>query len=228
MNKTGASFRGRALLLVIAGLVLLIGAGIAWVRTRPEPSVGTAAVVALASAPAPSSSSSSSSSSSPSSARPSPSRKAAGEVVPARLRIPAMKLDATVAAVGVDAKTGDFAVPPSVDRVGWYRFGPGMTADAGSIVVAGHVDSAAQGKGAFFGLDKLSPGDPISLADADGVIREFEVIARERYAKTRIPLDRYFARDGATRLTLITCGGPFDKKTGHYRDNIVVTAQPVG
>ena len=38
-------------------------------------------------------------------------------------------------------------VPPSVDRVGWYRFGPGMSADQGSIVIAGHVDSAEQGKG---------------------------------------------------------------------------------
>jgi hypothetical protein len=29
------------------------------------------------------------------------------------------------------------------------------------------------------------------------------------------------------RLSLITCGGPFDHDSGHYRDNIVVTAVPV-
>ena len=52
------------------------------------------------------------------------------------------------------------------------------------------------------------------------------MVARERYRKTTIPLDRYFARDGAPRLTLITCGGPFDRTTGHYRDNVVVTAVP--
>jgi hypothetical protein len=28
-------------------------------------------------------------------------------------------------------------------------------------------------------------------------------------------------------LTLITCGGPFDARTRHYRDNVVVTAEPV-
>jgi hypothetical protein len=39
-------------------------------------------------------------------------------------------------------------------------------------------------------------------------------------------LDKYFARDGAVRLTLITCGGPFDQDTRHYRDNVVVTAVP--
>jgi hypothetical protein len=36
-----------------------------------------------------------------------------------------------------------------------------------------------------------------------------------------------FARDGLLRLRLITCDGPFDAKTRHYRDNVVVTASPV-
>jgi hypothetical protein len=67
---------------------------------------------------------------------------AAKNDVPARLRIPALKLDAAVDAVGIDPATGDFAVPPSAERVGWYRYGPGFSATAGSIVVAGHVDSA--------------------------------------------------------------------------------------
>jgi len=142
------------------------------------------------------------------------------------MKVPALKLDATVAAVGVDAETGEFDVPPSVDRVGWYRFGPGLGADRGSIVIAGHVDSAEQGKGAFFRLGSLTPGDEITLGGATGA-KQFKVVGRERYAKTKIPLDKYFARDGALRLTLITCGGPFDRATGHYRDNVVVTATPL-
>jgi len=145
---------------------------------------------------------------------------------PLELKLPALKLDATVIPAGVDAETGDFDVPPSVDRVGWYRFGPGLSASAGSIVIAGHVDSAEQGKGAFFKLGSLSPGDRITLSGASGA-KQFKVAGRERYAKTKIPLDRYFARDGALRLTLITCGGPFDPATGHYRDNVVVTATPI-
>jgi hypothetical protein len=53
-------------------------------------------------------------------------------------------------------------------------------------------------------------------------------VARETYQKTAIPLDRYFGRDGALRLTLITCGGPFDRASGSYRDNVVVTAESKG
>ncbi|MET0415191.1 MAG: class F sortase, partial [Actinoplanes sp.] len=145
---------------------------------------------------------------------------------PLGLRISALKLSATVDAVGIDSKTGDFAVPPSVDRVGWYRYGPGFSARSGSIVIAGHVDSADQGDGAFFRLGALKAGDVVTLTGPAGRDREFEVTARERYRKSAIPLPKYFARDGTVRLTLITCGGPFDDETGHYRDNVVITAVP--
>jgi sortase (surface protein transpeptidase) len=224
----GAPRKGRATpVLIVAGLVLLIVVGVVAYLSRPEPTVGAEAVAALESAAAPASASASAAAV-PSATEAVPDETTpAEEVAPARLKIPSLDLDATVAAVGVDAKTGDFDVPPSVDRVGWYKFGPGQSAEAGSIVVAGHVDSADQGKGAFFKLRGMEPGQQITLTGPDGADRDFEVVGREIYRKTRIPLDKYFARDGAPRLTLITCGGPFDSKTGHYRDNIVVTAEPV-
>ena len=205
LGLRGASFRGRApLLLAGAGVALLTAAGVVACQSRPAPDVGGSAVSALASAVP-------------------PPQSAEG---PASLRIPAIDVDAAVGPVGVDTATGDLEVPDQVDRLGWYRFGPGLNTDEGSIVVTGHVDSAAQGKGAFFKLEKLSPGDEVTVTGTEGGTRTFEVVARERYAKTKIPLARYFARDGAPRLTLITCGGPFDATTRHYRDNIVVTAKP--
>jgi hypothetical protein len=213
--------RRRALLLISTGVALLTAFGMVACQSQPEPSFGGPSVTALASSPA--------------SAPPVPSvpvRKgalpaSATDVEPAKLIVPDLDLEATVSAVGIDERTGEFAVPPSVDRVGWYRYGPGFTAETGSIVIAGHVDSAEQGKGAFFKLGSLSSGDRMSLVDDDGEAREFTVVGRERYSKTKIPLDKYFARDGDLRLTLITCGGPFDAATGHYRDNVVVTATPV-
>ena len=92
------------------------------------------------------------------------------------------------------------------------------------MVVAGHVDSAEQGEGAFYRLRELDRGDVLTATGSDGRARLYRVVAREVYDKTKIPLDRYFARDGKPRLTLITCGGPFDAETREYRDNIVVTA----
>ncbi|MGC4819025.1 class F sortase [Micromonospora sp. DT63] len=150
----------------------------------------------------------------------------AGIVPPVRLVIPGIDVTATVNAVGINERTNEFEVPPSVDQIGWYRYGPGLEADAGSVVIAGHVDSAKQGKGAFFRLRELDQGDTLTATGSDGKAREYRVVAREEYAKTKIPLERYFARDGKPRLTLITCGGPFDAKARKYRDNIVVTAVP--
>ena len=207
---------GRALLLVIVGTCLAATAGLVVWRSQPAADFGAPVATAPPSQPA-------------AAKAPVTAQKVAKKAgPPVRLRIPGLKLDAAVDAVGIDAKTGEFAVPPSVDRVGWYRFGPGLSAEAGSIVVAGHVDSAAEGKGAFFRLGSLEQGDTVTLTGRDGTERRFEVVARERYRKTAIPLDKYFARDGEPRLTLITCGGPFDAKTRHYRDNVVVTALPSG
>lgn len=151
---------------------------------------------------------------------------AAGTVPPTRLRIPSIGVTATVNAVGINDRTGEFEVPPSVDEIGWYRYGPGLEAERGSVVVAGHVDSATQGKGAFYRLRELDRGDTLTVTGSDGKAREYRVVGREEYDKSKIPLERYFARDGEPRLTLITCGGPFDAEARRYRDNIVVTAVP--
>ena len=39
--------------------------------------------------------------------------------------------------------------------------------------------------------------------------------------------DSIYTRTGSPKLVLVTCGGPFDAKIGHYRDNIIVTATPL-
>jgi hypothetical protein len=203
---------GRALLVIAVGAVLTTASGVVACRAEPAGDFGAPVVTALASA-----------------APPVPIQDGkplrAGADAPTRLAIPALRLEAAVDAVGIDRKTGEFAVPPSVDRVGWYRFGPGFSAAAGSIVVAGHVDSAARGEGAFFRLGSLDEGEAVTLTGPEGRTRTFRVVARERYRKTVIPLGTYFARDGAARLTLITCGGPFDPRARHYRDNVVITAR---
>lgn len=120
-------------------------------------------------------------------------------IPPVRLVIPGIDVTATVNAVGINDRTNEFEVPPSVDQIGWYRYGPGLETDAGSVVIAGHVDSAKQGKGAFFRLRELDQGDTLTATGSDGEARQYRVIAREEYAKTKIPLDRYFARDGKPR-----------------------------
>jgi hypothetical protein len=53
----------------------------------------------------------------------------------------------------------------------------------------------------------------------------FEVTGPARYAKAQFPTDAVFGPVTGPVLRLITCGGAFDGSSGHYLDNLVVTAR---
>ena len=142
---------------------------------------------------------------------------------PARIRLPSLDVDAAVVAVGVDER-GEMAVPEDIREIGWYRFGPAPGSAAGSSVVSGHVDDRIQGRGAFYRLVDLAVGDPVVVTTTAGAELDYRVSTVRRIPKTALPVDELFARDGPPHLTLVTCGGVFDRASGNYRDNVVVTA----
>jgi hypothetical protein len=144
---------------------------------------------------------------------------------PVRLEIGALGVDAPVIAVGLNPD-GSMEIPDDVDEVGWYALGvrPG---EAGSAVLAGHVDNRTQGRGAFFDLGRLDVGDELVSVHGDGARRTWAVVARRQYPKGQLPVDELFVRGGpTTQLVLITCGGAFDAGARSYLDNIVVYALP--
>lgn len=150
---------------------------------------------------------------------------AAPSAPPSRLQISTLRIDAPVVPVGVET-TGDIEIPTDVHTLGWYRYGAGPGAPAGSIVIVGHLDSATQGIGTLAYLRTIEADATITVTTADGQRWNYRVVGRQAYSKTSLPLPALFSTEGAPRLTLITCGGPFDRTTRSYRDNIVVTAIP--
>lgn len=58
------------------------------------------------------------------------------------------------------------------------------------------------------------PGDRVILRSVTGISVAFRVAGRDVQVEARITLGRYFARDGALRLTPITRGGPFGAGAG--------------
>lgn len=63
------------------------------------------------------------------------------------------------------------------------------------------------------------------LADVFGSRHVYGVAARRSYSKYDLPAD--VIRGGSRpRLTMVTCGGPFDEDRRSYRDNVVVYAMP--
>jgi hypothetical protein len=143
---------------------------------------------------------------------------------PRAVAIPARGIRADVVSVGVEPD-GQMTVPSDVATAGWYRFGP-VPGEVGSAVVAGHVDSRSQGRGAFFDLVRVRVGDEVVVTDADGVERTWVVTAREVVDKDVLPVGELYRRDGPPRLVLITCGGDFDGSARSYESNVIVVAEP--
>ena len=127
--------------------------------------------------------------------------------------------------MGVDRATGEMAIPPDPAVAGWYRYGP-VPGRSGSAVLAAHVDSRRYGIGPFEVLRRAEPGVRIEVSFADGRTAAFVVAGREQFGKRDLPVEELFRRDGAPTLTLITCGGRFDRELGRYEDNVVVVAVP--
>lgn len=144
---------------------------------------------------------------------------------PVGLRIDKLDVDAPVNAYGVDQRTGEMAVPDNATDVAWYEFGP-SPGEAGSAVLAAHVDLASSGPGVFFDLRTLNEGDNVVVSYDDGSEASFRVVARVKYEKDELPLEVIFSREGPPVLTLITCGGGFNSNIARYDSNIVVYAVP--
>lgn len=217
---SGLSGLRRLAVAIVAGA----GAGLliaALVELRPDRSVpapfGVTGVPALAQSTATTSSAS----------VPAPAVRSsvpAPAAVPVSLSLPTLGVRASVRPVVND--NGTLGVPDDPAQVGWWSASALAGAATGTVVLDGHVDSAASGPGALFRLASLRANDPITLTTGTGQLRRYTVTARRVYVKAGgLPAD-IFARDGPARLVLISCGGPFDRTAGSYLDNIVVFAVP--
>jgi len=138
-----------------------------------------------------------------------------------RLRLPAAGVDASIEPVLVDAH-GNMAVPSRPDRIGWYASGP-APGSPGDAVLDGHLDSAA-GPAVFGNLDRVAPGDHLTVQWGDGRTYEFVVDAVHMYGHDAHPAG-LFASGGPARLSLITCAGSWDSRLGTYRQRLVVEAR---
>lgn len=148
-----------------------------------------------------------------------PATAAAAIGTPTRVEIPAIDVDAALVPVGLQAdgamQTPDFGLGA------WYDLGP-RPGEPGPAVVLAHVDSVA-GPDVFFRLPELAPGDRVTVHHDLGAVT-FVVDSLEQVDKDALPVEQIWNDTTEPVLRLITCGGQFDHRTGHYLDNIIVYA----
>jgi sortase (surface protein transpeptidase) len=137
---------------------------------------------------------------------------------PVRIRIPAIEADAEIVKVGV-AGDGSMEVP-DFGLAAWFSVGPAPGAP-GPAVIVGHVDSK-KGPDVFYDLKDLQPGDEIHIYDRSGDVATFVVDSSEKVPKTELPTERIWLDTPEPVIRLVTCGGEFNRRTGHYLSNIII------
>lgn len=142
-----------------------------------------------------------------------------GGPAPVRIEIATVKVSAPVDPAGKNGD-GTLEVPTDFARTSYYTGRP-VPGDRGPAVIIGHVDGR-RGPAVFHRLRELRPGNDVRIHRADGSVITFMVERSKQVPKNAFPTDEVYGPTPDPTLRLITCGGSFDRRTGHYRDNTIV------
>jgi len=145
---------------------------------------------------------------------------------PVRLDVPSIGMHSSTFVDLGRAADGSIEVPTDFAAVGFYTPGP-TPGQFGPAVIAGHVDSH-QGPAVFYRLGALRAGARISVGRKDGSTATFVVDRVASYPKARFPTTEVYGNTTSrAELRLVTCGGSFDDRSGHYVDNVIAFAHLV-
>lgn len=151
--------------------------------------------------------------------------KGLGRSIPTHVSIPSVGIDSGVMELGRN-DDGTMQTPPLFEHVtGWYKYSP-TPGEIGPSVIVGHIDSH-KGPSVFYRLSQVKPGDIVEVTRADGIVAKFKVEALKQFEQNNFPTDEVYGNLDHAGLRLITCGGTFNRATGHYSQNTVVFASIV-
>jgi len=157
--------------------------------------------------------------------------------VPVQVIVPDHQVRSAVSSDRLNAN-GSLFVPPDPNQVSWSSQDVAPGTSYGTVILVGHVNFNGVA-GAFADLSEYKVGQVITLVLADGRKMRYAVAAppievkKDKLGPRRQELfDQTGAyglagRPRSGRLLLLSCGGVFDNRTGHYESNIFVYALPI-
>lgn len=157
--------------------------------------------------------------------------------VPVQVVVAGHRLKTKVSADPMN-KDGSLFVPKDPTLVSWgsQQVAPGS--GYGTTILVAHINSDGVA-GAFSDLAEYKVGEVITVVLADGRRMRYGVVAppievnKDNVASRRQELFDQTGSYGlpgrakSGRLLLLSCGGAFDNRTGHYESNIFVYAFPL-
>jgi LPXTG-site transpeptidase (sortase) family protein len=144
---------------------------------------------------------------------------------PERIVVETLGIDVEIVSVGVDAD-GYLEAPKDWDKAGWYKRSakPG---EIGGILINAHYDDNYGRPAAFWKLKNINVGDKVSVLDTYGRSFDYKVVDVYHLSisdPNRVAVFEPF-KDGASVMTLITCGGFWSHSHGTYDKRLVVNAE---
>jgi LPXTG-site transpeptidase (sortase) family protein len=143
-------------------------------------------------------------------------------MVPVRIKIPSIGVDANVEQVGLKAD-GSMDTPKDFGDTAWYKDGP-LPGTAGNAVIDGHVNNALTKAGVFENLSKVNAGDYVSVYDAQGHALLYSITRVGDYPYDNAHLAEVFSSQGPSQLVIITCDGDWVSSAHSYNQRLVVYA----
>jgi LPXTG-site transpeptidase (sortase) family protein len=128
--------------------------------------------------------------------------------------------------------------PEGPDDVAYYDFTswPGLggaPGRGGNAVFAGHVDSGSKAckngtvrppcQAVFWDINGLRTGDQVQVL-VSGTTYNYRVVSNQPVSATSGDWNTIVSSTAQESITLITCGGDFNRQTGEYSNRQVVTA----
>lgn len=160
---------------------------------------------------------------------------------PARMRYPALGVNASFERIGLDRTlppdaSGKYPLGNPKDRTkaGWYADGPRPGSGQGTILTNGHT---YRNGSAIFKEDfarRIAPGQLIHITQDNGSVCSYAVerVWREVDAKRDYPRiitsEKLYDFEGPERLFLVTCGGSWNAAAQNYDEISILIATPVG
>lgn len=142
---------------------------------------------------------------------------------PRKIEIPSIGVSGCIHKVGIDQNKAVTA-PTNIHLAGWY-VNSALPGKNGLSLIDGHVQGRYS-EGIFKHLVNVKPGERIRVQLGDLSWREFDAVDIKNYPlneaanKMQQPLEEV-----GSQLTLITCGGDFDKQSQSYSERVIVRAK---
>ena len=137
--------------------------------------------------------------------------------------IPRFAVKAPIVRVGVD-QNAKMVVPHNARDVAWLDQGP-IPGRTNNVVLAGHINYSRVA-GSFSRLTQLQPGEIVSV-EMDGKRWDFRVTWNCLFDRQTTQAEQIMGRTNVPSVTLISCGGVFERGAGTHNKRVAVRAELV-